>query len=387
MTSSPRIAALPPWPQFDDTERKGLLRALEQGPWWRVDGSEVAEFEREFAAHHGAAAALATTTGTHALELGLEVLGVGPGDEVIVPAFTFASSSLAVQRLGAVPVPVDVDPVTYCIDVDAAADALSPRTRAIMPVHMAGQVADMDRLAALAGSAGAGVLQDAAHAHGARWSGRRMGEFGSVAAFSFQNGKLMTAGEGGALLLPDEATREAAYLRHSCGRPAHDRRYAHLTPGSNYRMNEFSGAVLRAQLRRLDAQVRLREQRWVTLAKLLADIPDVEPQGRGEATDVDPHYMTMFRLTGASAARRDALVDALVERGVPACVTFPAVYRTEGFRAGPAPGTTTDALARRCPVTEDLMRHGAWLHHRVLLASEEAVASVAEAVRDALHGG
>lgn len=127
----------PQWPQFGDEERVGLMRALEQGQWWRIGGNEVDLFEEEFAGYHGAQHALAVTTGTHALELALQVLGVGPGTEVIVPAFTFISSSQAAQRLGAVAVPVDVSPDTYCIDVAATADAITPRTRAIMPVHMA----------------------------------------------------------------------------------------------------------------------------------------------------------------------------------------------------------------------------------------------------------
>ena len=143
----PRPApTFPDWPQFDDTEREALERALAQGQWWRMGGSEVNAFEEEFAEYHGAGHALAVTNGTQALELALQTMGVGPGDEVIVPAITFISSSQAVQRLGAVSVPVDVDPGTYCIDVAATAAAITPRTKVIMPVHMAGLMADMDGL-------------------------------------------------------------------------------------------------------------------------------------------------------------------------------------------------------------------------------------------------
>lgn len=194
-----RAPELPAWPQYSDEERNGLIRALEQGQWWRMGGSEVDSFEREFGDYHGADYTLAVTNGTHALELALQVLGVGPGTEVIVPAFTFISSSQAAQRLGAVAVPVDVDLNTYCIDPAAAAAAVTSRTKAIMPVHMAGQISDMDALAKLSADTGVPLLQDAAHAHGAQWQGRKVGELGSVAAFSFQNGKLMTPGEGGAV--------------------------------------------------------------------------------------------------------------------------------------------------------------------------------------------
>ncbi|TWP46947.1 DegT/DnrJ/EryC1/StrS family aminotransferase [Lentzea tibetensis] len=378
------MSQFPAWPQFDDEERANLVRALEQGQWWRMGGNEVVSFEREFSEYHGASKTLAVTNGTHALELALQVLGVGPGAEVIVPAFTFISSSQAAQRLGAVAVPVDVDDVTYCIDVEAAAAAITPRTRAIMPVHMAGHFADMDALAKLSADAGVPLLQDAAHAHGAQWHGKRAGELGSVAAFSFQNGKLMTAGEGGAVTFPDEGLYDAAFLRHSCGRPPTDRHYLHQTSGSNFRLNEFSASVLRAQLSRLDSQIDTREQRWPVLSELLRQIPGVVPQGRDERCDRNPHYMAMFRVPGLDENRRNALVDRLVERGVPAFAAFRAVYRCNGFWEVGAPDETVGEIARRCPNTEAIMRDCIWLHHRTLLGTEEQMHEIAEIVADTL---
>ncbi|WP_406153106.1 DegT/DnrJ/EryC1/StrS family aminotransferase [Streptomyces sp. NBC_01023] len=381
-----QVLTFPMWPQHGPEERAGLLRALDQEGWWRNGGSEVDIFEREFAALHGAPRAIATTNGTHALELALSVMGVGPGDEVIVPAFTFISCSLAVQRTGAVPVPADVYPDTYCLDVDAAARVVTPRTKAVMPVHMAGQFADMDALAELSSATGVPVLQDAAHAHAARWRGRRVGEFGSIASFSFQNGKLMTAGEGGALLLPDEETYQAAYLRHGCGRPPGDRLYEHRTQGSNYRMNEFSAAVLRAQLSRLEEQIAVREERSRHLMAALARIPGVVPQGRDDRGDVKSHYMAMVRLPGVTAERRLALVDALLAQGIPAFVAFPPVYRTRGFWEGPASGGVAD-IAKRCPVAEEIGNDCLWLHHRVLLADTPVLDRLAEVFASAVAVG
>jgi 3-amino-5-hydroxybenzoate synthase len=326
-----KASEFPAWPQFDDAERDGLLRALEQGQWWRMTGGEVDAFEAEFAAQHGSPHALAVTNGTHALELALQVLGIGPGDEVIVPGFTFISSSQAVQRLGAIAVPVDVDLDTYCIDPAAVERAITPRTKAFMPVHMAGHFSDMDALGALAESAGIALVQDAAHAHGAQWQGKRVGELGSIAAFSFQNGKLMTAGEGGAVLFPESEQFEEAFVRHTCGRPRTDRLYFHQTAGSNFRLNEFSAGVLRAQLKRLDGQIETREQRWSLLSGLLAEIPGVLPQGRDKRADRNPHYMAMFRVPGIAEQARNELVDRLIERGVPAFAAFRQVYRTESF--------------------------------------------------------
>lgn len=368
----------PAWPQFDDTERAALHRALEQGQWWRMGGTEVRSFETEFARQHGARHALAVTNGTHALQLGLEALGLRAGEEVLVPAFTFISSSLAVQLAGGVPVPVDVTPDTYCISPEAAAAAVTPRTRFIMPVHMAGLVADMDALGKLAADCGAQIFQDAAHAHDARWHGKRIGELGWPAAFSFQNGKLMTAGEGGALVCDDDELYEQAFLRHSCGRPPADRHYQHRTSGSNLRMGEFAASVLRAQLGRLEAQIDVREQRWAALRPLLAAIPGVVPQAGDARCDRNSHYMAMFRVPGMTVSQRDRLVDYLNGHGIPAFVAFSAIYRTEGFWMAPAPGLTADELAARCPNTEAISRDCVWLHHRVLLGTQDQMPGIAE---------
>ncbi|MCG8915907.1 3-amino-5-hydroxybenzoate synthase [Actinokineospora sp. PR83] len=377
----------PPWPQYDDTERAGLIRALEQGQWWRMGGDEVDSFEREFAEHHGAAHALAVTNGTHALELALQCLGAGPGTEVIVPAFTFISSSQAAQRLGAVAVPVDVDPDTYNLDPAATEAAITPRTKVIMPVHMAGLMADMDALAKLSADTGVTLLQDAAHAHGARWQGKRVGELGTVAAFSFQNGKLMTAGEGGAVLFPESELYETAFLRHSCGRPRDDRRYFHRIAGSNLRLNEFSAAVLRAQLRRLDEQVALRDERWTLLSRLLGAVDGVIPQGGDVRADRNSHYMAMFRVPGIGEDNRNALVDRLVAAGLPAFAAFRAIYRTDAFWEIGAPDETPEAVAERCPNADAISADGVWLHHRVLLADEEAVHATAEIIAEAVAAG
>ncbi|GAA2529829.1 aminotransferase class I/II-fold pyridoxal phosphate-dependent enzyme [Pilimelia columellifera] len=379
-----KAPVFPQWPQYDDEERTALIRALEQGQWWRMGGTEVESFEREFAAFHGAPYALAVTNGTHALELALQCLGVGPGSEVIVPAFTFISSSQAAQRLGAVAVPVDVDAGTYNIDVAAAAAAVTPRTRVIMPVHMAGLVADMDALAKLAADNGVALLQDAAHAQGARWQGKRIGEFGTIAAFSFQNGKLMTAGEGGALLLPDEELLESAFLRHSCGRPRTDRRYLHKVSGSNLRLGEFSAAVLRAQLRRLDAQNAVRDERWALLSGLLAGIPGVVPQSGDPRADRNTHYMAMFRVPGLGEQARNDLIDRLVAAGLPAFATFRAIYRTDAFWDGAQVAETVEQIAERCPNTEAISTDGIWLHHRALLAESEALHATAEIIAGAV---
>lgn len=370
----------PSWPQFGTSERDGLLAVLEQPGWWRQAGSHVADFERAFANRHGAKYCLAVSSGTAALEIALASIGVKQGDEVIVPAFTFISCSLAVQRVGAVPVPVDVALDTYCLDVDATAAAIGPRTKVIMAVHMAGQFADVDALGALAKSAGVELLHDAAHAHGARWRGHHAGELGGIATFSFQNGKLMTAGEGGAILFPDRERFEDAYLRHSCGRPATDKHYEHRTQGSNQRMSEFTASVLSAQLTRLDEHLPLRERGAEILEQALSTVKGVLAARRDERCDLHSHYMAMFRVPGIND--RKTLVEKLNDRGVPAFVGFPPIYRTEGWSLGPTRGESIEREAARCPNTEIIGRECVWLHHRILLAEPDTIRAVARQVSE-----
>jgi 3-amino-5-hydroxybenzoate synthase len=374
----------PAWPQYGEEERTGLMRALEQGQWWRMTGAEVDAFEDEFSEYHGTSHGLAVTNGTHALELALQVLGVKPGTEVIVPAFTFISSSQAAQRLGAVAVPVDIDAGTLNIDPAAVAGAITSRTAAIMPVHMGGQMCNMDELGKLSADSGVPLIQDAAHAHGAEWAGKKVGEFSTVAAFSFQNGKLMTAGEGGFVTFVDADQREEAFLRHSCGRPKTDRYYYHKTSGSNFRLNEFSASVLRAQLARLPEQIDTRERNWPLLAGLLTEIDGVQPQITDARATRNPHYMAMFRVPGLTAERRNALVDALIERGLPAFAAFRAIYRSDGFWENAAPDESLESIAARCPNTEAVYADTVWLHHRTLLGTEKQMHEIAEILSETL---
>lgn len=379
----------PDWPQSDEREVAAVTRVLRSGKWWRVAGSETAQFEQEFARYQGARGALAVTNGTAAIEVALQALGIGRGDEVLVPAFSFISTATAVLTVGAVPVMVDVDPDTYCLDPDALAAALTPRTRAIMPVHMAGHPADMDAVGALAARHGLVVVEDAAHAQGAEWNGRRVGALREAGIFSFQAGKLMTAGEGGLVLSNDPAFLERSFLFNSCGRPLSDRNYAHELLGGNCRMSELHGAVLRVQLERLDAHIARREENAPILDRLIAAIPGLAPQGRDPRVTRHPHYMYMFRYDArefAGLPRRE-FVDALVAEGVPAFTGYPAIHKTPVFRTGNfGPRFASDDpllpdYARvSCPVSETVGDTVVWLHHRTLLGDEQDLHELAQAI-------
>jgi 3-amino-5-hydroxybenzoate synthase len=381
---------LPAWPYYDQAEESALLRSIRQGQWWRAGGVENERFESEFAAHHGADHALTVTNGTVAIELALLSLDIKRGDEVIVPAFTFISTAMACQRIGAIPICVDVLADSYCIDPRAVEAAVTPRTRAIIPVHMSGHFADMDALIAIAKKHDLSIIQDAAHAHGAAGADRkRVGEWGTLATFSFQNFKLMTAGEGGIVTCPDAALRERIFLYSNCGRPNGDRAYQHVVVGTNARLGEFSAAVLREQLKRLDQQTSVREANAAALRDALWDVPEVRVQGRGADATVHPHYMFMMTLEAEGRSKpfdRNRIVDCLVAEGVPAFRAYQALYRVPSLWIEAAPQVEQSELIRSCPVTEHIAANGLWIHHRALLGTRDETLAIASALRKVLTG-
>nr|QEO74833.1 DegT/DnrJ/EryC1/StrS aminotransferase [uncultured bacterium] len=379
----------PEWPMYDERELAAVKEVIESRQWWRMIGAQVTEFEQEFAAYQGARFALGVANGTQAIEVALAALDIEYGDEVIVPAFSFISTATAVLSVNAVPVFVDVDPDTYCLNPGAVAAAVTPRTRAIIPVHMAGHVAEMGAILRVAREHGLAVIEDAAHAHGAEWEGRRVGALDRASIFSFQAGKLMTAGEGGIILSDDEEYIERCFLFNSCGRPRTDRTYQHSVLASNCRMSELHAAVLRAQLQRLDEQIARREENAPVLDRLLGSVPGITPQKHDPRVTRHPHYMYMFRYDEAAfgGLPRQEFVDALIAEGVPSFVGYPAIHRTPVFRnhafaprwrAGDP--VLPDYRAVSCPVSEEIGETVVWFHHRVLLGDEQDLREIARAV-------
>ncbi|HEY9403590.1 MAG TPA: DegT/DnrJ/EryC1/StrS family aminotransferase [Pyrinomonadaceae bacterium] len=380
----------PAWPMYDETELAAVKTVIESRQWWRAIGSQVREFEQEFAKYQNAKYALAVGNGTQAIEVALAALDLAHGDEVIVPAFSFISTATAVLCVNAVPIFVDVDPDTYCLDANALAAAITPRTRAIIPVHMAGRVADMDAILDIARQHNLAVIEDAAHAHGAEWKGERAGALGHAGIFSFQAGKLMTAGEGGIILSNDEAFIERCFLFSNCGRPRTDRTYQHSVLAGNCRMSELQAAVLRAQLARLDEQIERREANAARLDRMLSEVSGLTPQsGSDPRITRDPHYMYMFRYdrTAFGDLPRQEFVDALIAEGVPSFVAYPAINRTPVFRnAAFAPRwragdpALPDYSAVSCPVSEEIGETVVWFHHSVLLGDEQDLREIVEAI-------
>jgi L-glutamine:2-deoxy-scyllo-inosose/3-amino-2,3-dideoxy-scyllo-inosose aminotransferase len=268
----------PKWPIFDGREAALLQQALESGHW-AYDGPFETAFQDAFAAYHTARHALCVTSGTVALQLALEALDIGCGDEVILPANTWQATAVAVLDVNAIPILVDIEPDTYAIDPAQAEAALTPRTRAIIPVHLFDNVADMDRLLAFARKHNLAVIEDCAHAHGAQWRGQGVGSLGDIGCFSLQSSKSLNAGEGGVVLTNEGRLRERLYSLRNCGRMRPGAAVEEWEPvqGGNFRMTEWQAAILCAQFERLPAQVEKRQANARFLDQHVSQIPGLNP--------------------------------------------------------------------------------------------------------------
>ena len=396
MTKKPiRTRPFPSWPIFGKPEEKRLLRVLRSGKWGRLHGAEVAEFEKRFAAMHGCKHGIAVVNGTVSLRIALMAAGLRAGDEVIVPPYTFFSTASAVVEANAIPVFADIDLDTFNIDPVAIEAAITPRTRAIIPVHFAGQPADMDLIMAVAARHKLIVIEDAAHAHGASYKNCPAGSLGHMASFSFQSSKNLTAGEGGIITTNDDALAEACRSIQNCGRVSKGLWYEHHVISGNYRLGEFQGAVLNAQFDRLEAQTETRDRNGRYLAARLAKLPGVYAQKRSADCTRHSYHLFMLRLdrpVGRSVPTeppRAALLKTLQAEGIPcsAGYGFP-LHRQPFFRNrtfGPyLPGVSVDYKRTRCPNSDRICNESIWLEQNMFLGSRKDMDDIARAFKKAL---
>ena len=308
-----------------------------------AQGPAAADFERDFAAFCGVKHCVSLNSGTSALHVALRCLDIGPGDEVITTPFTFIATAWAISYVGAKPVFVDIEPVRRCLDPAKLEAAITPRTKAIMPVHLYGMPADMDPILSIAARRGIPVVEDAAQSHGARYKGRRCGQFGCMTGFSFYPGKNLGAyGEGGALVTDDDNfAARAKSLREHGSRT----RYYHDEVGYNYRMDSFQGAVLGIKLKRLDAWSAARQARAKRYDELLA--------GTGIGLPVFPaDSESVWHCYVVEVANRDAVRQKLADAGIDSAIHYPVpvhlqkAYAGLGHKRGDFP--VSESLADRC---------------------------------------
>jgi len=390
-----RTARFPSWPVFDKTEEEAVLNVLRSGKWFRVDGQNVKRFEEAYAQMTGAKHCLATANGTSALLASLSSLGVEAGDEVILPPYTFVACVNVILLLNALPVFVDTDPETFQIDARKIEAAITDRTRAIMPVHIGGNVADLDAIQAIARKRNLPVVEDACQAHLAEWRGRKAGTLGSAGCFSFQASKNLNSGEGGAILTNNEELLEKCYAFHNNSRPrkATGLTFTYALRGANLRMTEFQAAVLLGQMTRLEAQSKMRGHNAQYLTPLLQEIPGILPARMYEGCTRNAYHLYMFRYRKDQFADlpRAVFLKALIAEGIPAFGGYSPLNKerfikdtlhSRGYQAIYSKEQITRWDERnRCPENGRLCDEAVWFTQTMFLGPRSDMEQIAEAVR------
>jgi dTDP-4-amino-4,6-dideoxygalactose transaminase len=387
-----RERPFPVWPVYGSEEESALLEVLRSRKWGRIDGTRTADFERVFAEYQDCTYGVAVFNGTVALQLALLAAGIGEGDEVIVPPYTFLATATSVMLCNAVPIFVDIDPQTYCIDPEAIEPAITDRTKAIIPVHLGGQAADMDRILAISRAHGLMVIEDCAHAHGAEYKGRRVGSLGDLGCFSFQSSKNLTSGEGGIVVANDEELAGTCRSMHNCGRVPGGAWYDHRALSLNLRMTEFQAALLQCGMERLDAQIERREANGLYLNDALSEIPGIDPLPRGHGETRHGYHLYTYRYDEAAfgGVPRGLFVEALRAEGIPSVSGYDVpLYHQRIFVDrvfGPYTGYRTtrpeiEYADVTCPACEQACREGCWLTQSMLLGTREDMDDIVTGIR------
>jgi len=383
-----RIDPFPSWPSFGEEEADSLLHVLRNGSWGGYN-EKVAEFEAAFAAMHQTRYAISCANGTVALELVLRAAGIRCGDEVIVPPITFVATATSVLLCHGVPMFADIDPQTHNLSPAAAERAITPRTRAIIVVHFGGQPADMDAFRSLADRHRLALIEDAAHAHGAVWRGKPVGNFGIAATFSFQSFKLVTSGEGGVVLTNSSDIADKVWSYCNQGRRKGGGWFEHFTLGTNYRITGVQAAILSQQIKRLPEQTRTREKNVEYLRQKLRTIPgfvlsEPDPRVKGH-----PHYLVTLRYQASefAGAKRETVIQALRAEGIPVQPAYPyPLYRNPLFKADTLPPCgcgnwrpAQDYSSLFLSESERFCAEGLWLEHNLFLGARHDVDDIVAA--------
>ena len=371
------------------------MQVLRSRNWggYPFPNTHASAFGAKFAKAQGAKYGIALANGTVAIEVALRAIGIKPGDEVVVPAYTWEGTVGPILLLNAVPVFVDVDPDSYCLDARLIDQALTPRTRAILPVHLAMNFADLDEILRMARSRNLAVIEDCAHAHGGKWRDKGAGAFGDLGCFSFQSSKLITSGEGGAVITSNLEFYERAQSYVNCGRASATDQFRHRLIGFNYRITEFQAAILEVQLERLPNQAKTRRANMDYFEKRLRGTPGLAFLKRDERTTRVAGYQYVFKYLSESfgGIPRAAFLTALEMEGIPCDGLFyEPVYRSALFPVDPVdfpamswgrPAPLNLKTLYHCPVSERAAYEEAvWLPHHLFLGTRKDTGNIAEAV-------
>ena len=397
-----RTRPFAPWPPVTADIEESLLAAFRSRRWGRTlqgamqGGGLVAEFERRFAELLGAEYCLATGSCTQALHTALHAVGVGAGDEVLVPPCTFIASVQAILLCNALPVFVDVELETFQMDPAKMEPRINGRTRAVEPVHIAGLPCDMERVMAVADRHDLDVVEDAAQAPLAAIGGKACGTFGTLGCFSFQTSKVIACGEGGAIVGDDADLIERCYAFHNMGLSA---RFVSATGegtvgiGTKYRMNEIEAALLLPQLATLDEQIRTRNENAAYLAARLEEIPGIAPQRLVSGATQGAYYLYGFRYLKEhfNDASRAVFLRALRGEGIPFTTMYFDRLNEQAFLENTLSSPTFRKVfsaerlrqyweENHCPVNDRLAEEGVWLPQIIFLGGRQEMDDVADAI-------
>ncbi len=326
----------PQWPVFDQRDLDAVTDVIKSGQWggFPYPGPKTTEFIKKFTEMQGGGYAVPMMNGTVTMEVAMRAAGIGWGDEVIVPALTFQATAAAPMAAGAIPVIVDIDPGNYCIDPVKVEAAITPKTRAIIVVHLGAQMTDMDAIMEIAARHKLVVVEDCAHAHGAKWKGMGAGTIGDFGSFSLQSSKILTTGEGGVLLCktPELAERAASII--DCGRPK-DAAEKNYSLGANYRLPEIQAALGVVALERFPEQVKQRAEHAIYLEESLSELEGVRLLRRDVRQTVRSFYRYGFAIDAERfGAEHQAICYALEKEGVPAEDGYPPMHHYDLFQPG-----------------------------------------------------
>jgi perosamine synthetase len=388
-----RKGSWPGWPVVQENDEKAWMEVLRSKRWFRFDGGNVGRFEQAYANKLGAKYCLATTSGTTALLTALNALGIGPGDEVIVPPYTFIATVNAVLLNHALPVFVDTDIETFQIDARKVEAAVTGKTACIMPVHIGGSAADLDTIMAVGKKRSIPILEDACQAHLGEWRGKKVGTVADLGCFSFQASKNLNSGEGGAVTTNRQDLWEKAFAFHNQGFVPGGASFATPGIGCNLRMTEFQGALLQSQMDRVEEQSRTRDQNAAYLTSMLKQIPGISPARMYEGCTRNAYHLYMFRYDKSqfSGVPRAKFLEALRAEGVPASGGYSPLNKqaflqnvlgSRAFKSVYTPKQIAEWQERnRCPVNERLCEEAVWLSQTMLLGPKTDMEQIAEAVR------
>lgn len=387
--------AFPTWPIYDDTEKKVLIDVLQSSNWGRLGGKKkVATFEEEYEKLFGVRNCLAVSSGTSALYTILGALDIGPGDEVIIPPYTFVATYNVVVLNYALPVFVDSDIETFQIDANKINDAVTKQTKAIMPVHIGGSPANLDKLVDIAERTNIPLIEDACQAHLAEWRGRKVGNYGLAGAFSFQASKNLNSAEGGAIISNNDDFAKTCYSFHNQGQGGGRTAYnpGSGTRGTNLRITEFQGNILLAQMTRLVEQSKKRTDNANYLTQLLNEIPGVTPAKLYDGVTQSAYHLYMFRYDKDqfSGLDRSKFLEALRAEGVGCSGGYGTLNKTD-YVTGLAKNkhylriygekAMNEWLEKNhCPQNDKLCEEAVWFTQTTLLGDKVEMDQIAEAI-------